>query len=202
VYDGDDWASDITEDVLIDSSEDPQSNQDQDWPASITIQDASEKQLVELLDIVVNIGSVVQVTEDVQLRAGEIVVDAWRSNLTMGRTFDAIAAGAVYAASRKVGRARPSSAVASAASIDAKQLQNAYRVLTHELSINIEPPKPGDYLHYLTDQVGLPSKAESVVHDALSDHQSIGGNPAGIAAASLYLYATEDQSSGTGLTLR
>lgn len=188
VHDGEDWAStNIDESVPENEYEHNESEtQESDWRNEITIQDASDQQLVRVLTVIDNLSEHLVLSNDDRVSAAELLTEVWNKKLMHGRKLETVVAGGVYLTCRKSGRPRPSHAVATAAGVDESDLKQASRMLVRELQVQIDPPGPEAYIPYLGQQLGLSEQIRAAAFDMFSENLQIGGNPAGIAVAGLY----------------
>lgn len=120
---------------------------------------------------------------------------AQNDDLLPGRSLDAMAAGSVVAALRVAGLPAHIPAVADYARADERAVRNAYHVLNRDLSLPAPPPTVSSHLPRIASAVDLDDDlhADAVaLARAVDDSGDLQGcNPAGVAAACVYLAATE-----------
>mgnify|MGYP000283050944 CR=1 FL=1 len=114
-----------------------------------------------------------------------------------GRELQGMIAASVYIACRQSGEPVPTNAVVDAIGSTKRRFQNSYRVLIDELESQVMPPEPSGYISYLGMELEV---SEYVIERAgkLTKTAHVGGNPAAIAVAALYIASGE---SSEGMTL-
>lgn len=168
-----------------------------DWTESISVRDKSEANLIEVLSMIETTTDELSLSDDITIRSGEIIVEAWKRNFMHGRNKPDTVGAAVYLASRESNNSIPPALIAEEIVTDKQSLKAIYKNLKDELEINIDPPRPGEYVPSLCRELGLSSSVERDAQALLDAHDQ-GGNPIGIAAASVY----EAAKSETEITLR
>jgi len=103
----------------------------------------------------------------------------------------AIVAALVYLASRLTGIPRPLDKVARISGVRKKEISKAYRMIRDELRIAVPVPDPEKFVISFGRELGLSgetiSRAIDIIRRAKQKGVSIGRDPAGIAAAALYI---------------
>jgi len=103
----------------------------------------------------------------------------------------AIVAALVYLGSRLTGIPRPLDKVAKVSGVKKKDISKAYRMIRDELKIAVPVPDPEKFVISFGRELGLSgetiSKAIDIIRKAKQKGVSIGRDPAGIAAAALYI---------------
>lgn len=96
----------------------------------------------------------------------------------------------LYAAARQQGMPRPLSAYADVSRVEKIRIQRAYRYLSREVGLTLEPEDPMEYLPQFASELGVSEEAQRVARDILdvaAQHAiQSGKSPAGLAAAALY----------------
>ena len=163
-----------------------------DWKHSVAVTDSSDENIVEILSLVDTYVEATDLSQEVRLRAAEMLVSAWEDGLFEGRRKEALTAAGVYAAGRECDHPRPLTTISNTAEVDESKLNDAYRLLMAELDLEIPLISPEDYAPYVGRELSLP---ELLIHEAetiLKEDVECSGNPAGVAASVLYLLATEE----------
>jgi transcription initiation factor TFIIB len=163
-----------------------------DWKHSVAVTDSSDKNIVEILSLVDTYVEATNHSQEVRLRAAEMLVSAWEIGLFEGRRKEPLAAGGVYAAGRECGDPRPLTIVSNTAGVDESKLNDAYRLLISELDLEIPITGPEDYVPYLGCELSLPESMVRKSESVLEKEVDCSGNPAGVAVAVLYLLASDD----------
>jgi len=123
--------------------------------------------------------------------AALIYKKAIEEDFIKGRKIDAVAAAAVYAACRQSGIPRTLDDVVEASTVDRKEIGRTYRLLARELSLNLMPASPQDYVDYFGSQLDLSQAAKTKALDILQQAEekglTSGRGPTGVAAAAIYI---------------
>ena len=105
---------------------------------------------------------------------------------------EGVSSAAVYAAARQAGIPRSLDEITAVSRIEELPITRTYRYITRELSIQLEPTDPLDYIPRLASDLDLSEEAEQRSRDLLrtvveTDESYLSGkNPMGLAAAALY----------------
>ncbi len=103
----------------------------------------------------------------------------------------AIVAALVYLASRLTGIPRPLDKVAKVSGVRKKEISKAYRMIRDELRIAVPVPDAEKFVISFGRELGLSgetiNKAIEIIRAAKKKGVSIGRDPAGIAAAAIYI---------------
>lgn len=103
---------------------------------------------------------------------------------------DLIAVAAVYAATNRQDVERPLAEMAASAGTDTQQVFAAYRLLSEQLDLQIEPPTGAAYIPLICDALDLPfeveRKAVALVRAYRNDNVGDGTFPSTLAAAAVY----------------
>jgi transcription initiation factor TFIIB len=122
-----------------------------------------------------------------------IYKQAIKKDFIKGRKIDAVAAASAYAACRQCGVPRTLEDVAGVATVDRKEIGRTYRYLTRELSLQLMPNAPQDYVDYFCNQLNLSQQAKTKALDILrqaDEHgMTSGRGPTSVAAAAVYIAA-------------
>lgn len=170
-----------------------------DWTEAISVKDNSEAILVEVLSQTEDIAEEVGSSEDVSIRAAEIIVDAWESNFMHGRTKDDTVAAAFYTATREAECSVPPGVLAMAVGTEKRKVKSTYTQLKDEQELGLTPPTPEEYISYICDELELPDGVKEESEDLLEKDLPRGGNPIGIAAGGVYKSANK---KNIAITLR
>jgi transcription initiation factor TFIIB len=168
------------------------------WSQSISVKDKSEANLVDVLSQIEAISDELALDDELGIRTAEVVVEAWKINFMHGRTKPDTVGASVYAASREAQQGIPPAIIADKIESDRKTVKKTYQQLKIELQLNIDPPRPLEYLQHVCNELNLQSGVEKTAEEILAGH-SAGGNPVGIAAAGVYVAS---EIEGENLTLR
>lgn len=169
------------------------------WDEAIAVKDKSEQKLVELLSLVEETSSAVELSAEAELEAAERAADAWEDNFMHGRSMTATVGAAIYSVSRSSNQAVPPAIIADQLGISKTKLLSTFRKLRHTQQLDIDPPQPTDYLHFLCKTKGFGRRVEQEAKRRLHLSNNARGNPVGSACAAVYNSA---QDQGYDITLR
>lgn len=165
---------------------------DRGWKSRVCVADSSDENLIDILSLVDTYIENTNLSREVRLRAAEVVISAWESDLFEGRQKEVVTTGSVYAAARELHQPRPLTILCDIAEVRESTVNDAYRLIVSELGIEIPIPRPEDYVSYIGEEMSL---SQALIHEAaelLEQEVNCRGNPAGIAASMLYLLARKD----------
>lgn len=165
---------------------------------AIEIRDSSDENLVDLLASLDQASKTLDVSHSVQIRAAELAISAWENRLFHGRSKDAVVGACVYAATREKECPRPLTVVSGGTGVDEPTLNKSYRTVVSELDLELPVVGPAAYVQYIGEQLELSGSLVQSVESSLKTDTDLSGNPAGIAAAALYV---EGNNAGYSLTL-
>ena len=155
----------------------------------------ADRNLAHACGEIARMTSALELPRIVREEASVIYRRAQAENLIVGRSIEAIAAGSLYAACRCRGDPRTTEEIAAVARCDQQKVELGYRVLNIELNLKTQVIGTQDRLHRLAADV---EASDQIQHRALefARHAEEAGldngrNPAGVAAACLYLASRE-----------
>lgn len=139
--------------------------------------------------------------DSIREQACTLFESAQNEDLLRGRSLEGFAAAAVYAICRTRSLSRTVEEIAEAARADERELRVAYDALNRELGLPTGPVDPCEYLARYANELGLGNaverRARELATAAVEDGLATGRNPSGVAAAALYLAATEADADCT-----
>lgn len=162
------------------------------WKSQVGITDSSDENLVEILSLVDAYVEGTNLSQEVRIRAAEMLLSAWEYDIFEGRRKEPVTAGGVYAAARELDQPRPLTKVSDMAGVPESTINNTYRLIVSELELAIPISRPEDYVSYLSCELSLPQDLVDEASVLLKQEVNCRGNPAGIAASVLYLLALDD----------
>lgn len=120
---------------------------------------------------------------------------AQAANIVQGRSLEAVTSGCVYAACRLLGFVRTVEEIAEVARCPKSKVTLGYTLLNIELGLAIAPVGPCEYIPSFASDCGAAGDVErralELAAAACEAGVNNGCNPAGIAAASLYVASRE-----------
>ncbi len=174
-----------------------ESSEHPDWQTRVSVKDNSEANLVDALSQAEAITTNLSLPDDVVVRVGEVVANAWKINFIHGRTTSKLVGAAVYAVSREQGIAVPPGVVAETTGVEKSSIKKTYKQLKDELQLDLGPPAPTEYVDYICQILELPDSVRKGSRRLLEEMVTVGGNPIGTAAASVYEVSTEESEDVT-----
>jgi transcription initiation factor TFIIIB Brf1 subunit/transcription initiation factor TFIIB len=157
-----------------------------DWQSQISVKDNSEAILVDALSEAESVTDELSLSDDVLVRVGEVVADAWEQNFMHGRSMSRSVGAAVYAVSREQNTTVPPGMVADLVGIEKSKLKQTYKQLKEDLNLGLKSPTPSEYVEYICQTLGLSEDVKQESIQLLESVGTVGGNPIGTAAASVH----------------
>jgi transcription initiation factor TFIIB len=131
------------------------------------------------------------IPKDIKETAALTYRKAVEKNLIRGRSIESIVCASIYAACRMVNLPRTLDEISKASEVNKKKVGKAYRHLSKELSLNLQPTTPFSYIAQFCSKLELDKQAimqaEEIVRKSNDMGISSGKGPTGIAAASIYI---------------
>ena len=160
------------------------------WQDRIRTDNPGERNLQYALGEINRMAGALGVPESVQEVGAVIYRRALDEDLLRGRSIEAIAAAALYAACRKEGLPRSLDEVTSVARVGLVEIGRAYRHLAGELELRIRPTDPNKYIPRFCSALGVSEEIERTateIVDVTTDQAlHTGKSPAGFAGAAIY----------------
>lgn len=155
----------------------------------------ADRNLAHGLGEIARIAAALGLASSYRERASDIFRAAQSEGLLPGRSIESMAAASVYAACRCAGNPRSLAEVQHVARGRESLTEQAYRVLNRDLDLPTKPQRPRGYVSRLASEVDAsPSVRRHALELAVAAEESDianGRNPAGVAAACLYLAGEE-----------
>jgi transcription initiation factor TFIIB len=176
------------------------------WEQSISVQNNAEVNFIEVLSLLEGVTEALALSDELTVRGAEIASMAWETNFMHGRTKPDAVGATIYAASRERQNSIPPAMLAAELETDRQSLKNTYKTLKAELPLEIDPPRPREYVPHICHELELPQKVTGDAKELLQGSIPP-GNPVGVAGASVYVTAEDtvrltllDIAEVTGLT--
>ena len=174
------------------------------WDERFRTKDAAERNLKQALGEIARMGSALGLPDAVREAAGVVYRRAVEEELLPGRSIEGMATASLYAAARQGGTPRQLGAFADVSRVEKLRIQRAYRYLSRELELRIEPEAPGAYVPQFASTLEVTDETERLARELLDVATAVGAHsgksPAGLAAAALYAAArltNESLTQGT-----
>ncbi|NHN61387.1 MULTISPECIES: transcription initiation factor IIB family protein [Halorussus] len=160
------------------------------WNERFRTRDSKERNLKQALGEIDRMASALGLPEDVRETASVIYRRALDEDLLPGRSIEGVATASLYAAARQTGTPRSIDEVANVSRIDEMEFKRTYRYIVRELSLQIQPADPEDYVARFASELGISDESERRARELLRNakRQGIhsGKSPVGLAAAAVY----------------
>lgn len=171
-------------------------NKATDWEESVEISDSTDEKLVEILIMVDEIGDMLDAASSERNRAAEVVTTAWENRLLVGSSIEVAVGACWYITFREQGEPRPIGVVSNIADVKSSKLHSFRRKAINELDLRLNVVRPAEYLPFLCSQLNLSPRVLESAQEILGD-VCVSGNPAGVAAAGLYVAAHDTKEAVT-----
>ncbi|RBI59395.1 transcription initiation factor IIB 2 [halophilic archaeon] len=160
------------------------------WDERFRTKDAHERNLKQALGEIRRMASALDVPSPVRETAGVLYRRTVDENLLPGRSIEGMATASLYAAAKQHGTPRPLSKFAEVSRVEKIRIQRAYRYISRELELEIEPTNPQEYVPQFASALDVSDEATRQARDLLTTAKAqgvlSGKSPAGLAAAAIY----------------
>ncbi len=163
------------------------------WQMRARMQTSLERNLAQAVNELERISSQLGLPRFVEEQALEIYRRALERGLVRGRSIESIMAAAIYAACRMHKVPRTLDEIAKFTKASRKDVARCYRLLLKELGLKVPLADPAIFVPRIVDQLGLSGKvlvkAIEIIKKAKEKGLTAGKDPAGLAAAAVYIAA-------------
>lgn len=160
------------------------------WDERFVTKDAQERNLKQAFGEIDRMASALGLPKPCRETAGVIYRQAVEHELLPGRSIEGMATASLYAGARKQGTPRTLVEFETVSRVEKLRIQRAYRYLSQELDLRLEPADPLQYVPQFSSALELSDEAEQrsreLLEAAKADALHSGRSPASIAAAALY----------------
>ena len=161
------------------------------WQTRTRIQSSIERNLAQAMSELDRLSGQLGLPRNVKETASVSYRNAVEKKLVRGRSIEAMVAATVYAAARMRQVPRTLDEIARYSKINKKELGACYRLLVRELEFNIPLANPADFVRRFSSDLEMSGstalRAVELIKLAKIGNLTAGKDPAGIAAACLYL---------------
>ena len=161
------------------------------WQMRIKSQDSKDRNLSKASQELERLCSQLDIPRHVKETAGQLYKKSFEAGVIRGYPIESMIAASVYAGARVRRVPRTLDEIANASRISKKRVAQSYRILVTRMSYKIPPSRPKDFLVRMGTELGMSGAcqrfAAEIVEDAEAQKLTIGKDPSGLAAASLYL---------------
>ncbi len=155
------------------------------------IDDSKKRSMQNALRVMQPVVDELKLPESVYEEAARLTEKAREKDIIKGKGIEATVAAVTYLVARNQEIPRTLDEVADAADLKKRKLGQAYREIARELDIEIEPPRPENFLPRYLTRIDVSretaSKAREVIDRARKANAFVGRGPKAVVAASIYL---------------
>ncbi|MFW6265561.1 MAG: transcription initiation factor IIB [Halanaeroarchaeum sp.] len=160
------------------------------WNERFRTRDSKERNLKQALGEIDRMASALGLSRTVREMASVIYRRALDEELLPGRSIEGVATASLYAAARQTGAPRSLDEVATVARVDRDEIARTYRYVARELSLEVEPADPSQYVPRFASALDVSEaverEAKRLLSTARETGQTSGKSPVGLAAAAVY----------------
>ncbi|MFB6127213.1 MAG: transcription initiation factor IIB family protein [Halolamina sp.] len=160
------------------------------WNERFRTRDHKERNLKQALGEIDRMASALGLPENVRETASVIYRQALSNDLLPGRSIEGIATASLHAAARMGNVPRSIDEIATVSRVEEETFKRAYRYIVRELSLEVQPADPLEYLPRFASDLDLSDEAERRARDLLetakAENVHSGKSPVGLAAAAIY----------------
>ncbi len=157
------------------------------------IQSSIERNLAQAMNELDRLADQLHLPKNVREEAARIYRLAVDKGLVRGRSIESVIAAAIYTACRELKIPRTLDEIARFTKSNRKDIARCYRLLLKELDIKVQTSDPVDFVPRIAHALGISAKvmktAAELLHKARELGITAGKDPAGLAAAAVYIAA-------------
>jgi transcription initiation factor TFIIB len=161
------------------------------WQIRSRVHSSVDRNLSQAMSELERLSSKVSITPSLKEKAALIYRKALDKGLVRGRSINAIASAALYAACRESGTPRTLRDIAEASLVDRKDVARCYRLLLQELHFSMPVADSLTYVSKIAEKNQISGKTQGtaikILADAKKKRFASGKDPMGLAAAALYI---------------
>jgi len=160
------------------------------WNERFRTRDSKERNLKQALGEIDRMASALGLPDNVRETASVIYRRALDEDLLPGRSIEGVSTASLYAAARQAGTPRSLDELTGVSRVDKDEIARTYRYVARELSLEIKPADPEQYVPRFASDLELSDEAERRARELLSTAKAqgvhSGKSPVGLAAAGVY----------------
>ena len=161
------------------------------WQRRVRVSDATERNLAVALSELSKVSSSLNLPKNIIETASVIYRKAIKKRLIRGRSIHNVTAAALYMSCRQCGVPRTLDEIASASTLNKKDIGRSYRFMVRELDTFVPPSTSRNYAARFSNKLVVSGKAEAIAIKILEIAKQMkltsGRGPTGIAAAATYI---------------
>jgi transcription initiation factor TFIIB len=160
------------------------------WNERFRTRDSKERNLKQALGEIDRMASALGLPQNVRETASVIYRRALDEDLLPGRSIEGVATAALYASARMARNPRSLDEMSVVSRVDKMELTRTYRYIVRELSLEIQPADPEQYLPRFVSDLDLTDETERRARELIERARRAGllsgKSPVGLAAAAVY----------------
>jgi len=194
--------------IRVPTGADTQSITEETWAETYRIENATQQRLARAFEQLEAISNPIDVPADLRSEAADIYCEGFKRQLTDGRETSVTIAVCLRIASLRRGPPIPIDILIDRAEVCRSAFTTCYSDIATELDVKQDPPSAINYLSFLEMVIDLDQTTRDDAQrrlEIVTEESSVTGkNPAGFAAAAVYLAADErtqaDMSEAIGVS--
>ncbi|MEZ0394061.1 MAG: transcription initiation factor IIB [Desulfurococcaceae archaeon] len=163
------------------------------WQARTRILTSVDRNLAQAMNELERLSTMLNLPNYVKEEAARIYRLAVEKGLVRGRSIGSVVAASIYVAYRTHKVPRSLDELAKYTQVSRKDIARCYRLLIKELGLRVTAMDPIDFIPRIANAMGLEGpivkKAAEILHAARERGVTAGKDPAGLAAAAIYMAA-------------
>jgi transcription initiation factor TFIIB len=187
------WKNEDAYGQSLSASKRKQLNRLRTWQERIRTRDNGERNLRFALSEIDRMASALGVPRSIREVASVVYRRALGDDLIRGRSIEGVATSTLYIACRQEGIPRSLDEITEVARVDRREIARTYRYIAHELSLEMKPADPKQYVPRFCSDLDLPeevqAKANEIIDVTAEEGLLSGKSPTGFAAAAIYAAA-------------
>lgn len=160
------------------------------WDERFRTKDAHERNLKQAFGEIRRMASALGLPNSIRETAGVLYRRAVEDDLLPGRSIEGMATAALYTAARQHSTPRTLAELETVSRVKQIRIQRAYRYLSRELELEMEPVDPLRYIPQFASKLDVSDEATRRARDLLTTAKAhgvhTGRKPAGLAAGAIY----------------
>jgi len=171
------------------------------WQIRSRVHSSTDRNLAQAMAELERLSSKVSTSPPIREKAAVIYRKALDKGLVRGRSINAIAAAALYAACRKSGSPKALREISEASLVDKKDVARCYRLLLKELDFHMPISDPLSYVSKIAEKNRVSGRTQGtaigILRTARQKRFSAGKDPMGMAAAAIYIACLQNDEKIT-----
>ncbi|WP_302083851.1 transcription initiation factor IIB [Salinibaculum rarum] len=175
------------------------------WNTRTQTENSTERNIRAGLTEIRRMGSAIDVPDATMRIAGRLYRQAAENDMLPGRSVEGMASAALYAATRQTEYPRTIDEITTVSRVEKREIGRTYRYLLDEFNITVEPTTPQQYVPRFVNNLDLSQATERKACEILEKNPTeltSGKNPAGVAAAAVYIASIKQNEKTTQAALR